>query len=264
MIHGLTGNLAVWHLQHRPGDRGPLPRRSPTTCAGTATATCRRRGYSRRRDGRATCSSCSTRSSSSGPSIVGHSYGADIALYFAPATPSACSEVIAIEAALPAMDPRPQPRRVGRVGYWVEALERAGHPVPPERRSDVRLPACARASTCRSSGDRCTACRATRSRSCGCSTRPRCREDYERDRLADARADPGRSRRRWCSCTRSARRSSETHDYLLRAPPEREPIILPRTRVRATSGRSSSPSSSPSTSSHASAAPRPAAEAVDE
>ena len=52
--------------------------------------------------------------------------------------PDRVAEVIAIEAALPALE---QSRRHdGWVGwsYWSRALEEAGHPVPPEKRSDMR------------------------------------------------------------------------------------------------------------------------------
>ena len=48
-------------------------------------------------------------------SLVGHSFGADIALYFAATTPSASSSIVAIEAALPAMI-HERAARTGRAG----------------------------------------------------------------------------------------------------------------------------------------------------
>jgi len=72
------------------------------------------------------------------PLIAGHSYGADIALYHALRHPDRVREVIAIEAALPALEE--SRRHDGWVGwsYWARALEEAGHSVPLQKRSDMR------------------------------------------------------------------------------------------------------------------------------
>ena len=136
MIHGITGNLAAWHLQIVPAlsDRFRI-----------LTYDLRGHGYSD------TPPSGYSPDDMAGdlldlldaleiaaPVVVGHSYGADIALYFAAAHPDRAREVIAIESALPALE---QSRRHdGWVGwtYWAGALEQAGHAVPPERRSDLR------------------------------------------------------------------------------------------------------------------------------
>ena len=69
---------------------------------------------------------------------IGHSFGADVALYFAALHPERTREVIAIEAALPALEE--SRRHDGWIGwsYWANALEQAGVHVPPERRSDLR------------------------------------------------------------------------------------------------------------------------------
>ncbi len=136
MVHGLTGNLAVWHLQIVPelADRfrvltydlrghglsdTPPSGYSADAMAGDLLELLDTLGIER-------------------PWIVGHSYGADIALYFALLHPRRVREVIAIEAALPALE---QSRRHdGWVGwsYWSRALEEAGHEVPAEKRSDLR------------------------------------------------------------------------------------------------------------------------------
>jgi pimeloyl-ACP methyl ester carboxylesterase len=136
MIHGITGNLAVWHLQIVPALserfrvltydlRGhgysdtPPSGYSPDDMAGDLLELLDALEIER-------------------PVIVGHSYGADIALYFAAREPERVREVVAIEAALPALEA--SRRHDGWVGwsYWASALEQAGHPVPPERRSDLR------------------------------------------------------------------------------------------------------------------------------
>jgi pimeloyl-ACP methyl ester carboxylesterase len=136
MIHGITGNLAAWHLKMVPvlADhfrvltydlRGhgysdvPPTHYSPDDMAEDLRGLLDALGVQR-------------------PAIVGHSYGADIALYFAARHPARVSEVIAIEAALPALETLR--RSDGWVGwqYWTQALEQAGHQVPPEHSSDLR------------------------------------------------------------------------------------------------------------------------------
>ncbi len=49
------------------------------------------------------------------PVIAGHSYGADVALYLAAREPERVREVIAIEAALPALEGAPPGRGLGRL-----------------------------------------------------------------------------------------------------------------------------------------------------
>jgi pimeloyl-ACP methyl ester carboxylesterase len=69
--------------------------------------------------------------------IVGHSYGADIALYYALRNPDRVLQVGAIEAALPALiHLRTREDWVGW-DYWVEVLKRSGVTVPPEHRCDL-------------------------------------------------------------------------------------------------------------------------------
>jgi pimeloyl-ACP methyl ester carboxylesterase len=136
MVHGLTGNLAVWHLHMLPvlaehfnvltyDLRGHGLSDTPPT------------GYSADAMAEDLLQLLDVLEIER-PWIAGHSYGADIALYFALLHPARVREVIAIEAALPALE---QSRRHdGWVGwsYWANALEEAGHEVPEEKRSDLR------------------------------------------------------------------------------------------------------------------------------
>lgn len=136
MVHGITGNLAVWHLHIVPALsehfrvltydlRGhgysdiPPSGYSPDAMAGDLLELLDALEIER-------------------PVVIGHSYGADIGLYFAASYPERVREVIAIESALPALEELR--RHDGWVGwsYWADALEGAGHRVPPERRSDLR------------------------------------------------------------------------------------------------------------------------------
>ena len=136
MVHGITGNLAVWHLRlvpalcdeltlHTYDLRGhghsdtPPTGYSPDDMAGDLLDLLDALELER-------------------PALVGHSYGADIALYVAANHPERVSKVIAIESALPALEAvRRDDDWVGWT-YWVQALQEAGHDVPADRRSDLR------------------------------------------------------------------------------------------------------------------------------
>jgi pimeloyl-ACP methyl ester carboxylesterase len=136
MVHGITGNLAAWHLHIVPAlsDRFRI-----------LTYDLRGHGYS------------DTPSTGYSPDdmatdladlldaldlpravIVGHSYGADVALYFAARHPDRTGQVIAIESALPALEASRRGDDWVGWSYWARALEEAGHSVPTDRRSDLR------------------------------------------------------------------------------------------------------------------------------
>ncbi len=135
MIHGLTGNLAVWHLRIIP----TISHRFRTT-----TYDLRGHGHSDVTPSGYSCDQMATdllelldALEIERPAVVGHSFGADIALYFALNHPERVSEVIAIEPALPAMIYLRSREEWAGWDYWVEVIENSGHPVPPERRTDV-------------------------------------------------------------------------------------------------------------------------------
>jgi pimeloyl-ACP methyl ester carboxylesterase len=136
MVHGLTGNLAAWHLHLVPA----LSQRCRVLTydlRGHGHSDVPRSGYSpdaMAEDLRELLDALEIER----PVVVGHSYGADIGLYHALRCPERVREVIAIEAALPALEE--SRRHDGWVGwsYWARALEEAGHPIPPHKRSDMR------------------------------------------------------------------------------------------------------------------------------
>lgn len=136
MVHGLTGNLAVWHLHIVPALRDRF-RILTYDLRGHGYSDTPPSGY----DPDSMASDLLELFDVLGierPVIVGHSYGADIALYFAARHPERLREAIAIEPALPALEElRAHDGWVGW-SYWVAALEGAGVTVPPERRSDMR------------------------------------------------------------------------------------------------------------------------------
>lgn len=135
LVHGLTGNLAVWHLQMVPllmhrfrvltyDLRGhgysdvPAEGYTPDDMAGDLLELLDALGIDR-------------------AAVVGHSYGADTALYFAHHHPDRVSAVVAIEAALPAMIHRRAREDWPGWRYWTDVLERSGQPVPEEHRTDA-------------------------------------------------------------------------------------------------------------------------------
>src|SRR4051794_21622592 len=136
MVHGITGNLAVWHLQLVPA----LAERCRVL-----TYDLRGHGYS---DAPPTGYSPDDMATDlldlldameiERPTVIGHSYGADVALYLAANHPERVREVVAIESALPALEPTRRDEDWVGWSYWVGALEGAGHAVPPERRADLR------------------------------------------------------------------------------------------------------------------------------
>jgi pimeloyl-ACP methyl ester carboxylesterase len=136
MVHGLTGNLAVWHLRIVPELSGHF-RILTYDLRGHGYSDTPRSGYSAdaMADDLIQLLDCLEIER---PVIAGHSYGADIALYHALRHPDRVREVIAIEAALPALEE--SRRHDGWIGwsYWARALEEAGHPVPPQKRADMR------------------------------------------------------------------------------------------------------------------------------
>jgi pimeloyl-ACP methyl ester carboxylesterase len=136
MVHGITGNLAVWHLHIVPALSESF-RILTYDLRGHGHSDTPASGYSPD-DMAADLLGLIDALEIESPVVVGHSYGADVALYFAASHPERVREVIAIEAALPALE-RCR-RHDGWVGwsYWAAALEQAGHPVPRERRSDLR------------------------------------------------------------------------------------------------------------------------------
>src|SRR4051812_13777143 len=134
MIHGLTGNLAVWHLEIIPllMDRFRL---LTYDLRGHGYSDMPPSGYSAT-DMAGDLEGLLDRLGIEEVDLVGHSYGADIALTFALLHPGRVRKVVAIEAALPAMIH--ERAREDWVGwrYWADVLERSGQAIPPERRSD--------------------------------------------------------------------------------------------------------------------------------
>ena len=135
MIHGLTGNLASWHLAIVPLLR---------THFRILTYDLRGHGYS---DAPPTGYTTADMASDlkelldilgiERPYLVGHSYGADTALYFALLHPQRVEKIIAAEPGLPAYIQSRQGKDWEGWDHMSRALAHFGFDVPPDKRHDI-------------------------------------------------------------------------------------------------------------------------------
>jgi pimeloyl-ACP methyl ester carboxylesterase len=70
-------------------------------------------------------------------SLVGHSYGADVCLYFALLYPERVNKLVALEPGLAALVAERKDANWEGWSYWVSKLEEIGLEVPPDKRSDL-------------------------------------------------------------------------------------------------------------------------------
>jgi pimeloyl-ACP methyl ester carboxylesterase len=136
MLHGLSGNLAVWHLRMVPmlEDRFRI---TTYDLRGHGYSSMPPNGYSTR-DMAQDLAALLDELAIEQADLLGHSYGADIALHFALLHPSRVGRLILIEPGIPALlNDRKDPTWDGW-RHWAEILERlSGEPVPRERWTDV-------------------------------------------------------------------------------------------------------------------------------
>ncbi len=135
MLHGLTGNLAVWHLRIVP-----LLRRN--FCV--TTFDLRGHGYSdmpptgyTTDDLAADLEGLLDALEIERAFLVGHSYGADASLNFALRHPDRVSRLVAIEATVPALLYLRKREDWEGWTFWSQALEEFGIPVPEDKRTDI-------------------------------------------------------------------------------------------------------------------------------
>jgi len=136
MLHGFLGNQAVWHLQIVP----QLRKRFCVT-----TFDMRGHGYSAMpatgytaRDLAFDLKGLLDELDIESAHLVGHSYGADVCMYFALLWPERVRRLAALEPGLAALiHYRTDPNWDGW-SYWVDKLRVAGVEVPPDKRSDLQ------------------------------------------------------------------------------------------------------------------------------
>ncbi len=135
MVHGLSGNLASWNLKIVPMLWDHF-RVLTYDLRGHGYSDAPKTGYTLD-DMVSDLNELMDELDIDRASIVGHSYGADLALYFALLHPDRVETVIAIEAALPAMIYLRSVDDWEGWTYWSDVLKQVGFEVPPERRTDV-------------------------------------------------------------------------------------------------------------------------------
>jgi len=135
MLHGFLGNLAVWHLYI-----APILRREYRV----TTYDLRGHGYSDVTPDHYTTADMvdDLRCLLDGlgiesPILVGHSFGADIALYFSLLYPERVPKLLALEPGLAALVHLRQDRNWIGWAAWVTKLEEVGIHVPEDRRTDA-------------------------------------------------------------------------------------------------------------------------------
>jgi pimeloyl-ACP methyl ester carboxylesterase len=136
MLHGFMGNLAVWHLRIAPLLRSRFR---------ITTYDLRGHGYTQMTpDGYTTAEMAEDLRGLldtlgiERAHLAGHSFGADICLYFALQYPERVNRLVALEPGLISLL-REQYRQPWQGwSYWVEKLHAAGLTVPEDKRCDLR------------------------------------------------------------------------------------------------------------------------------
>ncbi len=135
MLHGFLGNLAVWHLY-----MAPILRREYRV----TTYDLRGHGYSDVTPDHYTAADMveDLRGLLDGmgiqkPILVGHSFGADIAMYFSLLYPERVHKLLALEPGLAALVHLRQDKDWIGWAAWVAKLEESGIHVPEDKRSDA-------------------------------------------------------------------------------------------------------------------------------
>lgn len=135
LIHGFLGNLAVWHLQIAPQLR-KVYRVTTYDLRGHGYSEVTPTGYTARQmamDLEGLLDSLHINKAT----LVGHSYGADIAMYFALKHPERVEKLVALEPGLACLVEERKSKEWGGWAYWVSKLEEVGLTVPEDKRTDL-------------------------------------------------------------------------------------------------------------------------------
>jgi pimeloyl-ACP methyl ester carboxylesterase len=136
MLHGISGNLAVWHLRMVPLLQQHF-RVTTYDLRGHGNSSMPPSGYTTR-DMAFDLAGLLDALEIESADIVGHSFGADVAMHFALLQPERVRRLGLIEPGVPAL--MQERKHVDWEGwrYWAELLEQlTGVPVPVEKRNDV-------------------------------------------------------------------------------------------------------------------------------
>ena len=136
MLHGLSGNLALWHLELVPTFRGEY-RILTYDLRGHGRSDMTSSGYTTRdmaEDLRGIMDALGVQRAH----LLGHSLGADIALHFSLLYPERVDRIVAIEAGIAALAHERKREEWPGWAYWASMLEKyGGVRVPPEKWQDI-------------------------------------------------------------------------------------------------------------------------------
>lgn len=137
MSHGLTGNLAVWHLKMVPMLRRHY-RVTTWDLRGHGRSDMPRTGYTTQ-DLAADLRGLMDALGIERAHLVGHSLGADLSLHFALHYPERAQKLVLIEASIPALVHLRKDENWTGWDFWAQMIkEFTGVEVPPDRRTDVK------------------------------------------------------------------------------------------------------------------------------
>jgi pimeloyl-ACP methyl ester carboxylesterase len=135
LLHGFLGNLAVWHLYMMPILRREF-RVTTYDLRGHGYSEMTPTGYSAKNMAEDLLGLMDALKIEK-PALMGHSYGADICLYFALKHPDRVDRILGLEPGLAALvHDRKDPNWVGWKA-WVEKLEESGITVPEDKKADA-------------------------------------------------------------------------------------------------------------------------------
>ena len=135
LLHGFLGNLAVWHLYMMPILRREF-RVTTYDLRGHGYSEMTPTGYSSRQMAEDLLGLMDAMKIEKA-TLMGHSFGADICLYFALKHPDRVDKILALEPGLAALvHDRKNPNWVGWTA-WVQKLEECGIAIPEDKKADA-------------------------------------------------------------------------------------------------------------------------------
>jgi pimeloyl-ACP methyl ester carboxylesterase len=135
MIHGMTGNLAIWHLQIAPALMSEY-RMTTYDLRGHGYSEVPPTGYTTA-DHAADLKGLLDALGIEKAHIIGHSFGADIALHFTILHPERVNRLVLVEPAIAALIPLRENTDWIGWKYWRDKLELGGVTVPEEKWYDA-------------------------------------------------------------------------------------------------------------------------------
>ncbi len=135
MLHGFLGNLAVWHLYMAPQMRKHF-RVTTYDLRGHGYSEVTPAGYSAGEMAEDLLNVLDTLDIQKAH-LVGHSFGADICLYFALKHPDRVEKIVALEPGLAALVHERKKDSWEGWPYWVEKLQECGIEIPEDKKADL-------------------------------------------------------------------------------------------------------------------------------